>query len=147
MGELLGQHLKAGAVIELVADLGGGKTTFVRGLARGLRSRDTVASPTFVLNKIYQGHDGLKLYHFDFYRLSEPGIIADQLTEALNDPKAIVVIEWAKQLKDTLPAEHWLVKFEPVASSQDHRRVMIKYPAASVGVLEQVKTAWDELKT
>ncbi len=145
LGELLGKCLKPGEAIELVSDLGGGKTTLVRGLARGLGSRDIVASPTFVLNKIYRGRSGLKLYHYDFYRLSQPGVVADQLAEALDDPKAIVVIEWGRPVKDVLPAEHWLVRFEPVAADPDHRKITIQYPAARIGVVEVIKTNWQEL--
>ena len=53
LGALLGKQLKGGEVIELVSDLGGGKTTFVRGLAAGSGSKDQVASPTFTLSKVY----------------------------------------------------------------------------------------------
>src|SRR3989344_4647612 len=81
LGRLLGKLLKKPEVIELRADLGGGKTTFVRGLVKGFGSQDVVTSPTFTLNKVYQGRDGQQIHHFDFYRLSEPGIVADQLAE------------------------------------------------------------------
>src|SRR3990172_13200391 len=93
LGQLLGQRLKGGEVLELRADLGGGKTTFVRGLASGLKSTAKVASPTFTLNRIYKAGD-LSIHHYDFYRLKEPGVMADQLAESLGDPKTITVVEW-----------------------------------------------------
>src|SRR3989344_4645507 len=92
LGQLLGRLLKSPEVIELRSDLGGGKTTFVRGLARGLGSNDTVSSPTFTLSKIYKVKNGLEIHHFDFYRLSDAGIMADQLAESLEDPKVITIV-------------------------------------------------------
>jgi len=68
LAEAIGRRLTGGEVIELVSDLGGGKTTFVRGLARGLGSADVVSSPTFTVSKVYKA-DKLELHHFDFYRL------------------------------------------------------------------------------
>lgn len=104
LAEKLGKVLKGGEVIELISDLGGGKTTFVRGLMRGLRSSDKVASPTFTLSKLYKAGD-LEVHHFDFYRLHEAGIIADELAEVAGDPKAIVVVEWADVVQHVLPPD------------------------------------------
>jgi tRNA threonylcarbamoyladenosine biosynthesis protein TsaE len=105
LAEKLGKALRGGEVIELVSDLGGGKTTFTRGLVRGLGSDDKVASPTFTISKVY-GAGKLQVHHFDFYRLHEPGIIADELAEVAGDPQAIVVVEWADVVKHVLPAKH-----------------------------------------
>src|ERR1700694_1633997 len=79
IGERLATHLKGGVVIELMSDLGGGKTTFVRGLARGLGSPDHVSSPTFKLSNVYtipvsktpEWDRVERLYHYDFYRLPD----------------------------------------------------------------------------
>src|SRR3990167_2900447 len=87
LGQLLGKLLKSPELIELRSDLGGGKTTFARGLAAGLDSKDIVASPTFTLNKIYRCRNGVELHHFDFYRLDEAGIMRDELAESLADQK------------------------------------------------------------
>src|SRR6185312_5854101 len=70
----IGRKLQGGEVIELISDLGGGKTTFVRGLAKGMGSQDTVRSPSFTLSNEYRSGK-LTLYHFDFYRLEDPGIM------------------------------------------------------------------------
>src|SRR4051812_18557733 len=83
LGELLGSRLDGSEVIELRSDLGGGKTTFVRGLIRGTGSKDHVVSPTFTLSRIYQTKD-FQIHHFDFYRLNDPGILADQLAESIS---------------------------------------------------------------
>ena len=79
----IGANIRGGEVIELVSDLGGGKTVFVRGLAKGMKSDDQVASPTFTINREYKTGD-LVLSHYDFYRLSDPGIISAELEESSN---------------------------------------------------------------
>ena len=95
--------MRGGEVIELVSDVGGGKTTFVRGLAKGMGSSDKVASPTFTILREYKAR-GLTLYHFDFYRLSDPGIVANELSEVIGDPKAVIAVEWADIVENVLPA-------------------------------------------
>ena len=67
-------------IIELVGDVGAGKTTFVRGLAKGLGIEDPITSPSFTISKSYalpknQGY----LIHYDFYRLPDPGIMLEDL--------------------------------------------------------------------
>lgn len=103
--------LKGGEVIELVSDLGGGKTTFVRGLVRGLGSEDKVASPTFTISKLYK-KDNLEVHHFDFYRLQEAGIVADELAEVAGDPLAVTVVEWGEVVQHVLPEERLTVTIE-----------------------------------
>jgi len=97
--------LRGGEVIALVSDLGGGKTTFVRGLASGAGSPDRVSSPSFTITNIYQAPP-LMLQHFDFYRLQAPGLLRDELAEVIADPLNVVVIEWAAIVEDVLPSDH-----------------------------------------
>jgi len=127
IGEQLGKRLRGGEVIELVSDLGGGKTTFVRGLARGIGSADHVSSPTFTLSNIYHGSH-LHLQHFDFYRLPEAGIIANELEEAIDEPYSVLVIEWANIIHDVLPTDRLTITFTPTAT--DGRHLRLSYPAA-----------------
>lgn len=96
-------------MIELVSDLGGGKTTFTRGLTRGAGSKDKVASPTFTISKLYQTPE-FEIHHFDFYRLHEPGIIADELAELVGDPKTVVVVEWGDSVQHILPDKRLTVR-------------------------------------
>ncbi len=102
--EALGKVLRGGEIIELVSDVGGGKTTFVKGLARGLHINDVVQSPTFTISRLYAGRDGLELHHFDFYRLHEAGVVAAELAESLVQPNAVVVVEWGDIVHPVLPA-------------------------------------------
>ncbi len=103
LGKNFGQSLKGGEVIEFVGDLGAGKTSFMRGLAEGIQSEDSVTSPTFTISNQYTGRDNLSIYHYDFYRLQDPGLIAEDLAEAIQDPKAIVCVEWAESVRGVLP--------------------------------------------
>lgn len=98
----VGQKLKGGEVIELVSDLGGGKTVFVKGVAKGMGIKDLVGSPTFTISSEYKAGD-LTLHHFDFYRLGEPGIISNELDEIIGIPKNVVAIEWADLVNKVLP--------------------------------------------
>jgi tRNA threonylcarbamoyladenosine biosynthesis protein TsaE len=144
LGELLGSQLKAGEIIELRSDLGGGKTTFVRGLARGAGSQDRVSSPTFTLSRIYKAKK-FDIYHFDFYRLNEPGILKDQLDEALLG-NSVIVIEWADIVKDVLPNDRISVEFRPVASSSEERQITITYPESRHDQIAEVENRWPEEK-
>lgn len=94
------------AVIELVGDVGAGKTTFVRGLAEGLGVKEMVTSPSFTISKSYALPDGGRLVHYDFYRLPEPGLMEDDLVESIKAPDNIVVIEWGESIANVLPKEH-----------------------------------------
>lgn len=100
VGAELAATLKVGDVILLTGDLGAGKTTLVRGIARALGIDRPIKSPTFTLLWEYQLPDkNIKLYHFDLYRLS-PGDSTENigLDEALAKRDGIVLIEWADRL-------------------------------------------------
>lgn len=134
--------MKPPAVIELRADLGGGKTTFVRGLAHGFGSKNIVASPTFTLNKIYKNGAGQEIHHFDFYRLNDPGVMADQLAESLEDKKVITVIEWSDIVKEVLPKDHMCIELKPTATDPDEREMIVNYPEADTNLIKQLENSW-----
>lgn len=102
-GQELGARLHGGEVIELVGDIGSGKTTLVKGMAVGLGATEDVQSPSFTISRVYQARDGLELHHYDFYRLYDAGIMANEIAETVRDPKVITVIEWAGVVEGTLP--------------------------------------------
>ena len=105
-GRQLAGTLKAPAVLELVGDVGAGKTTLVRGLAEGLGVAEPVTSPSFTISKQYATKDGKTLIHYDFYRLPDPGLMQEDLVESVNNPDAIVVVEWADSVAELLPENH-----------------------------------------
>lgn len=105
------KNLSAPAVVELLGDVGAGKTTFVQGLAKGLGVEDVVTSPSFTISKEYQGKN-CRLVHFDFYRLNNPGLLMSDLLEKMHDPNNIVVIEWGESVANILPKKHPRVVFQ-----------------------------------
>ncbi len=111
LGMAIGRSLKGGEVFELVGDVGAGKTTFVKGLATGLDVNDEVQSPSFTINRTYDCRDGLQLVHYDFYRLTDPGIMANELQEVTGDPTTITVIEWADIVNGVLPQTRYTLRF------------------------------------
>jgi len=117
--------MRGGETVELVSDLGAGKTSFVRGLAAGMGSRDAVRSPSFTLSNIYQAGP-LSLHHFDFYRLHEPGIMREELAEVLADPQAVVAVEWPDLIQKVLPDERLTVRIK--TTGQNERTFSFSYP-------------------
>ena len=79
-GEEIGRQISEGMVLELIGDVGAGKTTFTKGLAKGLGISETVQSPTFTISRVYEG-EKLTLSHYDFYRLNDYGIMEMELAE------------------------------------------------------------------
>lgn len=118
----------------LQSDLGGGKTAFVRGLARGMGSSDHVASPTFTISREYAADRGLRLYHFDFYRLQEPGIMTAELSEILQDPLAVVAVEWGGIVEGVLPEDKILIAI--TRTGENTRALTVHCPAMLHYVIE-----------
>ena len=115
LGERLGSELKPGDLVLLAGPLGSGKTTFVRGMARGAGSDAQVQSPTFQLVRVYPGR--VQLAHVDLYRVKVAGELADLGLDELLDQGAMV-IEWGDRL-DVHAAE--VVTFESLGD--DRRRL------------------------
>lgn len=111
--EKIGKSLAGGEIFELVGDVGAGKTTFVRGLAKGMGITEQVQSPSFTINRVYDMDDDMRMVHYDFYRLQDPGIMADELSEMLSDAKTVVVIEWADSVADILPTDRVTIRIVP----------------------------------
>lgn len=111
LGEKIGARLKGGEVFQLVGDVGAGKTTFVKGLAKGLGVDDDVQSPSFTISRTYEGRGDLQLVHYDFYRLTDAGIMANEVSEMVNDPLTVTVIEWADIVGGILPPDHFTLSF------------------------------------
>lgn len=118
--------MRGGEVIELISDLGGGKTAFVRGLANGAGSVDDVSSPSFTLTNEY-ATEHFRIYHYDLYRLREAGIMRQELHEVCGDSKTVVVIEWATIVADVLPAEHIVLQIK--TSGENTREFIAEFPS------------------
>jgi tRNA threonylcarbamoyladenosine biosynthesis protein TsaE len=136
VAEKIGKVCKGGEVIELISDLGGGKTTFARGLARGIGSTGVVSSPTFTISKVYAGPK-LKMYHFDFYRLDDAGLMAHELHDAIDDPVGVIAVEWGEVVSQVLPDKRLTVSITP--SGEDVRQLTIRCPEPLSYLMEGVK--------
>jgi tRNA threonylcarbamoyladenosine biosynthesis protein TsaE len=110
LAQRLAKLLQGGETIELASDLGGGKTTFVQGLARSLSYEGRVTSPTFTLSNTYITEQGVEIHHYDLYRLAEGGIVSEELAEDVADPQVITVIEWAGIVDAKLPPDRLVVR-------------------------------------
>lgn len=117
LGQRMGGLLRGGEVIELVGDVGAGKTTFVKGLALGLGIDEDVQSPSFTISRVYDARNDLRLAHYDFYRLHDPGIMAEELREMVSDPRSVVVIEWADIASGVLPADRLTIRLSPLTET------------------------------
>ena len=93
LGEIVGRSLRAGDLVLLYGELGAGKTTLARGMARAVGYRGRVSSPTFALAHAYRGKR-LTLHHLDLYRLKDGETGELGLDELLHDPRGAVVVEW-----------------------------------------------------
>jgi tRNA threonylcarbamoyl adenosine modification protein YjeE len=117
-GEQFGQGLTQGDLVLLEGDLGAGKTTFVRGVVRGVGSSAHVASPTFQLVRVYPGR--LQVAHVDLYRLQDGAELADLGLDELLDQGAVVV-EWGDRLE---APEAALVSIEHLGGDRRHLRLV-----------------------
>lgn len=114
-GELSKSRLNHALVVALSGDLGGGKTTFAQGFAKGLGIKDKVASPTFLIQKTYRlKKAGYSLFtHMDAYRLKNAEeIVSLGWKELARNQRAIILVEWAKNIKKILPKIHIDIHFD-----------------------------------
>ncbi len=114
LGQKIAKLLKGGEVLALIGDLGAGKTTLVKGLAKGLGIKQPITSPTFVLLKIYPvtKHKAIKqLVHVDCYRVAGIELTKIGLDDYLNRPDCVVAIEWAEKINN-LPRLTKIINFK-----------------------------------
>ena len=136
LAQAIGLNCRGGELIELVGDVGAGKTTFTKGLALGLAVTEPIQSPTFTINRRHQGDRGVGLAHYDFYRLSEAGIMADELTEVIKQSDTVTVIEWAGVVEADLPAERLRLEITP--TSETERLVVMSGPTTMDYLMREV---------
>ncbi|SHH36618.1 tRNA (adenosine(37)-N6)-threonylcarbamoyltransferase complex ATPase subunit type 1 TsaE [Sporanaerobacter acetigenes] len=136
-GYKLGKILKGGEIICLIGDLGAGKTTMTKSIAKGLDVEEYVTSPTFTLINEYRGR--VPLYHFDVYRLEEVESIYDLGFEEYFYSNGVSIIEWANKIKNVLPED--VLTIEINRGSNDEERILNIY-----GSGERNKSIIEELK-
>lgn len=119
-GKRLGQLMMGGEVVELLGDVGAGKTTLVKAIAEGMGIHEPIQSPTFTINRLYEGEKGVRLAHYDFYRLSDAGIMNDEIAEVVADTSVVTIIEWAGAVAGALPNDRLSIII--VAPTEESRR-------------------------
>jgi len=120
---------KRAVVIGLAGELGGGKTTFTQGFARGLGIKHHITSPTFVLMRSYQlpVTDYRLLIHIDAYRIAEPReLLLLGWKELLQNPYNIIIVEWADRIKSILPRSYIEVRFNIVGEKERGLKFKVK---------------------
>ena len=111
---LVSKEVFPGFVLCLEGDLGAGKTTFTKYMGKGMGFDDNINSPTFTIMKIYEGD--LELYHMDVYRLN--GIGADYDLEEYIYGEGVCVIEWYKNIINSLPEEKMVIEIEIIGETK-----------------------------
>ncbi|MDO4434514.1 MAG: tRNA (adenosine(37)-N6)-threonylcarbamoyltransferase complex ATPase subunit type 1 TsaE [Alysiella sp.] len=115
--------LCAPATVYLQGNLGAGKTTFVRGLLRGLGHQGAVKSPTYALVESYRlPESNQTIHHFDLYRFHSPEEWEDTGLVELFQEQALCLIEWSEQGGNCVPRADWLIE---LVRENDGRRCTI----------------------
>lgn len=108
LGSMIGRALTERDTVALIGELGAGKTSLVKGIARGIESKATVTSPTFVLIHEYRGR--LPLIHMDLYRLRSLQEAEGLGIDEYFDTESAIVIEWADRFPMLLPDDRLQVR-------------------------------------
>jgi tRNA threonylcarbamoyladenosine biosynthesis protein TsaE len=118
---------KTAKILFLEGDLGGGKTTFLKGFARGLGIKEKILSPTFILIRKFQISNSKfqNFYHIDCYRIEKPREFLNLgFKKIIKNPKNIVAIEWANRIHQIIPKKVLQIKFKILNKNQ--RQITIK---------------------
>lgn len=118
LGVQLAAELPRRGVVLLIGNLGAGKTTLAKGIARGLgvARPDEVASPTFTL--IHEYGEPVRLYHIDLYRIEEAAELATLELDDLMDRDALVLIEWGERFAERMPKPRTEIRIERTGDEQ-----------------------------
>jgi tRNA threonylcarbamoyladenosine biosynthesis protein TsaE len=120
------KNSKKAVILGLVGELGAGKTAFTKALAKELKIKDRVSSPTFVLMRRYETKDKdfKRLYHFDCYRMESASELKKINWEEISkDSQALVVLEWADLVKKVLPKDTIWLKFSHGGKDKERKIV------------------------
>ena len=145
-GQVVGALLRAGDCVALVGDLGAGKTTLTKAIARGMGIVSPVTSPTYTLVQEYPGM--VPLFHADPYRLENPADVLDFGFEEYFTRGGVVVVEWADKIAELLPEERLTLRLEIAGDLNEDGEAPRKLKITAAGTrYEQMKSEinaqWD----
>ena len=123
LGERIGQAAVPGMVVALIGDLGTGKTTLTKAIARGLGVTETVTSPTFNIIREYKS-GRIPLYHFDVYRIADPDEMFELGYEEYFYGDGICVVEWADIIEELLPEDAVIIHIDRGASEEEREYII-----------------------
>ena len=115
--------LKGGEIVLFYGDLGAGKTTFTKGVAKALKIKEPITSPTFtIVNEYHAGK--IDLYHFDMYRLEDESEAFEIGIKDYFNKNGICLIEWPQRITNLLPKHYIKVNIDKL--DDDTRRFLIE---------------------
>ena len=123
LGEAIGRAAVPGMVIALIGDLGTGKTTLTKSIARGLGVTETVTSPTFNIIREYRS-GRIPLFHFDVYRIADPEEMYELGYEEYFYGDGVCVVEWADLIEELLPEDDVIIRMNRGASEEERENII-----------------------
>ena len=129
IGKAIGETAKRGEVYALAGDLGAGKTVFAKGVAAGLGVGEEVNSPTFTILQVYES-GRLPFYHFDVYRIEDPGEMQEVGLDEYLAGDGVCLIEWPERIDELRPAGVRIIRIErdPEGGDDDRTITMEELP-------------------
>lgn len=113
-GERVGAEADPPLVLDLRGEVGAGKTTLARAIARGAGVEGPIPSPTYNLLFRYTPSDRLSIVHVDLYRLDDPDEVWELGWEELPEPADVILIEWGERAETLLPAPRWILRLSEI---------------------------------
>lgn len=126
--EILKTKFKRPLILALEGELGGGKTTFLKGFGKGLGIKEKILSPTFILMRKFRIRNSKfkNFYHIDCYRIKKPKEILDLgFEKIISNPRNIVAIEWAKKIKKIISKKSLWIYFD--FEGLNKRKIILKW--------------------
>ena len=123
LGEAIGRAAVPGMVIALIGDLGTGKTTLTKSIARGRGVTESVTSPTFNIIREYRS-GRIPLFHFDVYRIADPEEMYELGYEEYFYGDGVCVVEWADLIEELLPEDAVIIRMNRGASEEEREYII-----------------------
>jgi len=130
VGKNLVKELKGGDIVLLNGDLGAGKSTFVKGIAMGLKIKRTINSPTFTLMNVYTLDKEInkikKLIHIDTFRLKDgEALLEIGAKDYVGQKDTLTLIEWPEKVQKLIK-DKAIIEIDFIQSEENIRKIVVK---------------------